>query len=388
MKRVLDLVASPQRPVVVFVDDLDRCSPGTVAQVIEAINLFLAGEFPNCVFVLGMEPGAVAAHVEVAYKDLSSAHQQGRLPGDWSTLGWRFLEKIVQLSVSLPPPREDVELPRYVRTLLKLDAKGLPSPGIGAVPGVAPAGTMPASNARATARRTANEPTGADIRQAPRSEPDVGNRGTRPRTTSRSEAGPALTVADRARLGQAIRDRAPTPSTLREAAIEAQRHVLGVGEPLLPATLATAEEIFAELYSDAAAHEAITSALSVLATRNPREIKRFINLFRFYTFINQLRRLHGEPAATGEQVAKLAAFAIRWPHLIALLGNADPARRSHPLAELESSAHEQDEEDWTAALRRLLPTLVPADPPPSWCHDLRAFLVTGPAIGEVAAPLL
>ncbi|MFC7643536.1 P-loop NTPase fold protein [Streptosporangium lutulentum] len=42
MRQVLDLVATEERPLVVFVDDLDRCSPGTVAQVIEAINLFLA----------------------------------------------------------------------------------------------------------------------------------------------------------------------------------------------------------------------------------------------------------------------------------------------------------------------------------------------------------
>lgn len=39
MRRVLDLVAREGQPLVIFVDDLDRCSPGTVAQVIEAINL-------------------------------------------------------------------------------------------------------------------------------------------------------------------------------------------------------------------------------------------------------------------------------------------------------------------------------------------------------------
>lgn len=293
MKRVLDLVATPQRPLVVFVDDLDGCSPGTVAQVIEAINLFLAGEFPNCVFVLGMEPGAVAAHVEVAYQDLSSAHQQGRLPGDWSTLGWRFLEKIVQLSVSLPPPREDVELPHYVSALLKLGAEGPTPAGSRAGSGPASAeavGSPPASEVRpapgqagaesARSEQSGDEPCSVDPPQASTpgwSPATAENRGARP-ATPQSGAGPALTPPDRARLGQAIRDRQPTPSTLREAAIEAQRQVTGAGEPLLPATLSVAEEIFAELYSNAAAHEAITSALSVLATRNPREIKRFINL--------------------------------------------------------------------------------------------------------------
>ena len=42
MHRVLKLIATPKQPLVIFVDDLDPCSPGTVSQVIEAINLFLA----------------------------------------------------------------------------------------------------------------------------------------------------------------------------------------------------------------------------------------------------------------------------------------------------------------------------------------------------------
>ena len=82
-----------------FVDDLDRCSPGTVVQVIEAINLFLAGQYPNCIFVIAMEPDMVAAHVEAAYGNLAQRLEQH---GDTFELGWRFLEKIVQLPLTLP----------------------------------------------------------------------------------------------------------------------------------------------------------------------------------------------------------------------------------------------------------------------------------------------
>ncbi|WP_433215757.1 KAP family P-loop NTPase fold protein [Microtetraspora malaysiensis] len=119
MRRVLRLVATEERPLVVFVDDLDRCGSGTVAQVIEAINLFLAGEFPNCVFVLAMEPDVVAAHVEVAYQDLAEA-----MPADLrSGLGWRFLEKIVQLPLSLPALEDAHRLPGYVGALLGVDRR-------------------------------------------------------------------------------------------------------------------------------------------------------------------------------------------------------------------------------------------------------------------------
>lgn len=367
IRRVLDLVATPEQPLVVFVDDLDRCSPGTVAQVIEAVNLFLAGEFPNCVFVLGMEPGAVAAHVEVAYRDLSDAHERGRRPGDWSTLGWRFLEKIVQLSVSLPPPRKDIDIPGYVRTLLDV-REGVPEPVASPADesSVEPPPAESADPPQADAHSVSADPAPTAAAAGPSPEPEI----------------------DQTLLAQAIRDRAPTPDTLRKAAMDAQRELIGTGEPLLPATMAAAEKVFAELYNDAAEHDAIAAALSVLSTRNPREIKRFINLFRFYTFINQLRRLHGEHAASGEQVAKLAAFAIRWPHLITQLSAYDADNPTHPLAELEACARSEKGREWAAALRRLMPTVVPSSPLPSWCYDLRDFLADGPEIGEMAAPLL
>ena len=92
IQRVLDLIATPDRPLVIFVDDLDRCSPGTVVQVIEAINIFVAGAYPNSIFVIAMEPEMVAAHIEAAYADLvqkleETSGRTTQLPA----LGWRFL---------------------------------------------------------------------------------------------------------------------------------------------------------------------------------------------------------------------------------------------------------------------------------------------------------
>ena len=39
--------------VVVFVDDLDRCPPERIVQVIDAIKLFL--DVPGCVYVMGLD---------------------------------------------------------------------------------------------------------------------------------------------------------------------------------------------------------------------------------------------------------------------------------------------------------------------------------------------
>ncbi|MEU8271374.1 P-loop NTPase fold protein, partial [Sphaerisporangium sp. NPDC049002] len=141
MRSVLGMVATEERPLVVFVDDLDRCSPGTVAQVIEAVNLFLAGEFPNCVFVLAMEPEVVAAHVEVAYRDLART-----LPAameERSGLGWRFLEKIVQLPLSVPLLDDGERVPAFLRTLLDV-----PAAPYGGRAGAQDGGEGPAGQAR------------------------------------------------------------------------------------------------------------------------------------------------------------------------------------------------------------------------------------------------
>src|SRR6202789_3462766 len=78
------LTAEPDHVLVVFVDDLDRCSPAHLVEAIEAINqIFNAAVYEpvartqvdpdggrrprRCVFVLGMDREMVAAGIEVAY---------------------------------------------------------------------------------------------------------------------------------------------------------------------------------------------------------------------------------------------------------------------------------------------------------------------------------
>lgn len=88
------------RQLVVFIDDLDRCSPRTTADVLEAINGFLTDSFPTIRFVLGIDAAATAAHLDAAYSALAAA-DAGRDPADPSA-GWTFLRKLVQLPLPLP----------------------------------------------------------------------------------------------------------------------------------------------------------------------------------------------------------------------------------------------------------------------------------------------
>ena len=66
-KRVVEVVtAKGKDPLVVFIDDLDRCAPPKAIDVVEAINLLLDSKY--CVFVIGMDSRMVAASVESKYK--------------------------------------------------------------------------------------------------------------------------------------------------------------------------------------------------------------------------------------------------------------------------------------------------------------------------------
>jgi WD40 repeat protein len=87
--------------LIVFIDDLDRCSARTTAEVFEAVNLFLSGTTDlEAKFVIGLDPAVVAAHLDAAYRDLGDTSLLQY--GDDPSAGWAFLRKVVQLPVGAP----------------------------------------------------------------------------------------------------------------------------------------------------------------------------------------------------------------------------------------------------------------------------------------------
>ena len=342
MRRVLDLVATTDRPVIVFVDDLDRCSPGAVAQVIEAINLFLAGQFPNCIFVIGMEPELVAAHIEVVYKPLVDALGDDDYWGEARTLGWRFLDKIVQLPISLPVLRSD-QASQFLGTAI-VDAPGQVADG-----------------------HTESRLDASKLRQ----------------------------------MEEAIRQQHPSIENISEAAAVAEEQVAGAPKPAgifsAEAQEAMRRELKRRLYPDNPEVQAIVAAVTSRLAKNPREIKRFVNVFRFYAVIRQEREAVGLPVPdTLTEIAKLAVLAVRWPHLRAALGRQVGAtERDTVLSLLEAPVAELPENaDWPTRRQALHTVLGDAQIPEKLRTNLLAseglceLLASDPPIGTAAAGYL
>jgi hypothetical protein len=340
MQRVLDLVATRERPVVVFVDDLDRCSPGTVAQVIEAINLFLAGQYPNCIFVIAMEPDVVAAHIEVAYGPLVAGLTAGSYWGRPEPLGWRFLDKIVQLPLSLPalsPTRASQFLGGVLAGAQDNDG-------------------------------------GAD------GEVDAGQV---------------------RRLEEAIQRQQPSIEQIPQAAARAQAELAGAPttvDRLSPeARAAMRQALGRRLRPDDPEVKAIVAAVADRLNRNPREMKRFVNVFRFYAVIRQEREVAGLSAADDlMQIAKLAVLAVRWPQLRSALSRQIGAAEGETvLALLEAPIVGLDDNaGWPVYREALEQVLIDSHVPEKLradllgARDLCRLLRSGPAIGAAAAGYL
>jgi hypothetical protein len=111
MARALDLLTPDEQPAVIFIDDLDRCSPAKIGEVIEAVNLFLAGDYPNCAFVIGIDAEVVAASMEVVHAQIIDKLDDRR-----GELGWRFMDKFVQLPFVMPRLHPD-QREAYLRGL-------------------------------------------------------------------------------------------------------------------------------------------------------------------------------------------------------------------------------------------------------------------------------
>jgi len=103
---------NPQR-LVIFLDDLDRCKPEQVVQILEAIN-FLSSVAP-CVIIVGADYEKVETLVAMQFEQIALREEENRGAADATarTIGLRvkyarnYLKKIVNLRLNLRLPTPD-----------------------------------------------------------------------------------------------------------------------------------------------------------------------------------------------------------------------------------------------------------------------------------------
>lgn len=253
VRRVFDLLVKEEEPAIVFVDDLDRCSPGKVAEVIEAINLFLSGDFPNCYFVIGMDAQVVAASLEVAYKDLTEKLKD--MTQSYGSLGWYFMDKFIQLPFLIPSLSDD----QRKKYLAKLFRQNFEQEEI-----------SPEVLAEAEEKIKA--------------------------ALGRRDLSASALVTEVAKESGKILQ--ANPQKFREI----QEHVLSMS---------------ADKFSDddPEIQNQLLRYAPYLGT-TPRTVKRFANLYRFYRFSQWSRQLQGFEAASPAALGRWLVLMLRWPQVV------------------------------------------------------------------------
>jgi len=302
IERLVELLAPGENDaLVVFIDDLDRCSPDKVKDAVEAINLLFNGpQESKMVFVVGMDAVMVAASLHVAYGDMVQELERRDHPAG-TDFGHRFLGKICQLSFNLPPPQE-TSMQDYLNGLM-------------GVPG--DVGTVR---------------EGPDSREFQMTMERKEELETQLNTAIKGKQ------SDTALLEalEAVVNKAPEVEreTVKEEALERAR-----GETLK------------ELRKDSPkVQEAIRIGARFLESR-PRDYKRFINAVRLQLLVhNQSLNLGGRTRATPDQIAKWTALCIRWPVLAEEL-----RKRSELLQEIEDWAEQNTDplDHWQNRIKSL-----------------------------------
>ncbi|MFZ0064159.1 MAG: P-loop NTPase fold protein [Pyrinomonadaceae bacterium] len=252
VQRVFRLLIAKGKPAVVFIDDLDRCSPGTVAQVIEAMNLFLSAEFPDCYFVVGMDAQVVAASMEVAYENLDK--KMKGVTRSYGSLGWYFMDKFIQLQFSIPN-LTDEQRNTYLNKLMGQAGKKEP---------VAPA-ELDKVEQQLEANLNSN--------------------------TLKTEEMPAQA----AELSKLRLQRPESWQRLTHTLIKARAQQLTDDNPTLQKHIQRYEPFLGA---------------------SPRGIKRFTNLLRFYDLCQVTRRAQGLQASSESALARWLVIMLRWPQVV------------------------------------------------------------------------
>lgn len=109
-KLVGEITEKEESRLVIYVDDLDRCLPGKIIELLESIKLFL--DIPNTVIMLAVDSEIVEYGIRSHYQPYNFA------PDKLLSLTADYLDKMVQLPIYLHPLDESRML-SYLKGLVK-----------------------------------------------------------------------------------------------------------------------------------------------------------------------------------------------------------------------------------------------------------------------------
>jgi len=291
--------------LVVFIDDLDRCPPEMVAEVFEAINIFLGENFANAKFVIGLDPSVVARDLAEVFRS-----QESRLRDDPDdpNLGWSFLRKLCQLPLTLPAIRE-----AHTARLMRLHT---------------PSGEQP-----------------SDL------------------SASHPSSNPATTMASGSSAGGAGEAVTSRDDTVPEATESLGGHPVaddnrGSGARRQSTRAPAADSDVLLFEADPVVRDHLRALMRLRPHQSVRETKRLLTLWGFY--LRLLRKLlpgdRTSSAQFGRDMLTLAEILTRWPALVSKLGPASSSESG--LRELIEAAKSgaggpAQASPWHKTLRRL-----------------------------------
>jgi len=320
-ERALRCYLGEGQRMVVLIDDLDRCDVPRAAELMQGINLMLGDRLP-LIYVLGLDRAKVAAGIAVKHKELlpylyadelaklPAEHREAALKEHGIRYGYEFIEKFIQVPLSLPAV-EPAEIDQFVRSRLEMR----PAPDAG----------------------------GMDLGKA-LSIVDPEASGARPNQvdSTAGQSTPANVAGPRQTVSESVESRA-----LPEASAAP------------PAAARTDESHLVEPILDAA----------TVLDGNPRRVAQLINLVRLQRL---LLEAYGLEEVSDELLAKWTAVALRWPGLIVQLqrdallrGNLDSpftfenldstyTKWSDPLRFLRKKTSDGSDIEWPGAFETLL----------------------------------
>jgi thymidylate kinase len=92
--------------LVIFIDDMDRCTPESIAKILESINLFFDQQ--GCIFIFGMDTNLIAKAVTSHYSKYTDFK------------GEDYLKKMIQLQFDLPEIRKE-DIKEFIENALSPD---------------------------------------------------------------------------------------------------------------------------------------------------------------------------------------------------------------------------------------------------------------------------